>query len=122
MAERLWTFSFGARALRKLEAGGGITLTPSANDKIITIDSSGVFAGDVTIGGDLTVLGTTSTLDTVNMTIEDNIIILNSGETGAGVTLGSAGLEIERGTLTNAFWLWDETNDAWNADVSLVYF
>lgn len=65
--------------------------------------------GEVIVTGDLRVLGTTTTIDTVNMTIEDNVILLNKGELGAGVTEGTAGLEIDRGTLSNARWIFDET-------------
>ena len=82
----------GANIPRRLEPGVSISLVIDPSDEFITIDSTGVFAGDVTIGGDLTVNGTTTTLDTQNMTIEDNIIVLNQGETGAGVTLGSSSL------------------------------
>lgn len=56
---------------------------------------------DVTIGGNLTVNGNTTVISTQIVEIEDNIIILNSEETGAGIALGSAGIEIERGSLPN---------------------
>ena len=58
---------------------------------------------EVRITGDLTVLGTTTTIDTANMTIEDNIITLNSGETSlSGISLGQAGLNIYRGPSSSA--------------------
>lgn len=50
--------------------------------------NSGVFKGDqtfendVTIDGSLSVLGTTTTIDTANLVIEDRIIYLGSGSTG----------------------------------------
>jgi len=70
-------------------------------------------APNATITGNLTVSGTTTTVDTTNTTISDNTIVLNSGETGAGVTHpdGTAGIEIERGTSLNSSVVWDETND-----------
>ena len=75
----------------------------------ITLDT-GNEEGTVVITGDLTVQGTTTTVETANMTIEDNIIVLNQGEAGAGITdpSNSSGLEIDRGTLLNAFFVYDD--------------
>jgi hypothetical protein len=72
------------------------------------------------IEGDLTVQGLTTTVDTTNLTIEDNIIILNNNEAGAGVAggTGESGIEIERGSLTNYSLVFDENND--NFTVGLV--
>jgi hypothetical protein len=78
----------------------------------ITLDT-GFDVGLVVITGDLLVKGNTTTIDTANLQIEDNIILLNKGETGAGVTEGTAGIEIDRGSLEDAQFLWDETIDKW---------
>ena len=78
----------------------------------ITIDASGGTTV-TTIAGDLTVSGTTTTVNSTDLNITDNVILLNKDEVGAGITLGSAGIEIERGSLTNAKWIYDETNDWW---------
>lgn len=65
--------------------------------------------GTVVVSGDLLVLGNTTTVESETMTVKDNIIILNSGEQGAGVTLGSAGIQIDRGPSTpDAELVWDE--------------
>jgi len=76
----------------------------------ITLDV-GNAPGKVVITGDLQVLGDTTTVDTTNLTIEDNIILLNKGETGAGVTEVTSGLEVDRGSLANSQFLWDESVD-----------
>ena len=68
---------------------------------------------DVVIAGNLTVQGTTTTINTDNTTIKDNVIILNQGELGAGVTLGTSGIEIERGGLANKTLVWDDSVDKW---------
>jgi hypothetical protein len=78
----------------------------------ITLDT-GFDVGLVVITGDLLVKGNTTTIDTANLQIEDNIILLNKGETGAGVTEGTAGIEIDRGSLEDAQFLWDETLNKW---------
>jgi hypothetical protein len=76
----------------------------------ITLDT-GVETGLVVITGDLLVRGNTTTIDTANLQVEDNIILLNKGEEGEGVTEGTAGIDIDRGNLDNAQFLWNETID-----------
>ena len=72
--------------------------------------NTGIENGEVVVTGDLTVLGVTTTIDTVNMTVEDNIITLNSGEDGPGVTLNQSGIEIDRGAgAVNQQFVFDET-------------
>ena len=73
--------------------------------------------GTVIIQGSLTVTGTTTTVDSNNVSIGDSILVLNSDETGTPSQNG--GLELERGTANNAFLIWDETADSWQVnDVS----
>ena len=63
---------------------------------------------DVVVAGNLTVTGTTTNIETTNTNITDNVITLNQGETGAGVTLTTSGIEIERGTSPNRSLVWTE--------------
>lgn len=67
--------------------------------------------GAVVIAGNLTVNGTTTTVNSNTIEVGDNIILLNRDETGAPSQ--NAGLEIERGTSTNVYFRWNETTDAW---------
>jgi hypothetical protein len=83
----------------KVQTGGTITL------------DTGLDTGVVYITGNLEVQGTTTTIDTANLTIEDNIILLNKGETGAGVTEGTSGIQIDRGSFDDAQLVWDEAVD-----------
>jgi len=94
-------------------------ITSQAQGQLLTYDSdtskwvnSGTIEGDVTIIGDLYVSGTTVTINVADLNIADNIILVNSGETGAGVTLINAGMEVDRGTLTNYQFVFNETDDA----------
>ena len=66
---------------------------------------------DVTVSGNLTVTGTTNSVETTNTRISDNTITLNQGESGAGVTAVTSGIEIERGSLDNALLVFDEVTD-----------
>jgi hypothetical protein len=73
-----------------------------------TIDTT-----DVIITGNLTVQGSQTAIQTTNTTLKDNIIVLNDGEVGAGVTLGTAGIAVARGSLANVALRWNETLDRW---------
>ena len=67
--------------------------------------------GNITITGNLTVNGTTTSVNSNEVNIGDNIIKLNSDETGTPSQ--NAGIEIERGTATNVAFRWNETSDVW---------
>jgi len=106
-------------------AGTGVTVTHTPGEgssptvaigQAVGTSASVQFAqisttGNVTIGGDLTVNGTTTTVNTETINLADNIIVLNSNETSAPSQ--NAGIEIERGSATNVALRWNETNDKW---------
>ena len=87
---------------------------PNGNYKVSVQTGGNIFldtgfeTGSVEISGNLLVRGDQTTVNTAQLDIEDNIITLNSGETGAGITLGDSGLKIERGTLPDSFFKYDE--------------
>ena len=70
--------------------------------------NTGFDTGTVEVSGNLLVRGEQTTINTAQLDIEDNIITLNSGETGAGITLNNAGFKINRGTLPDSFFKYDE--------------
>lgn len=76
--------------------------------------------GEVRITGDLIVEGETTTVNTTNLDIEDNIIVLNKGETGAGVGEGTSGIQIDRGTLDDAQIIFDESLEFVNPNAPAV--
>lgn len=82
---------------------------------------SGSFSGDLTVSGDFTVNGTTTTVNTTELLVEDNMIIINKNQTGAGVTAGTAGIEIERGSLDNALVQWLESGEKFELKVGTAY-
>ena len=75
-------------------------------------------AGGITIDGDLSVTGTQTLVESTNTSIVDNTIVLNSGETGSGVTAGTAGLLIDRGTDPNgdAGIRFNESSNEWEVN------
>ena len=76
-----------------------------------TQNSSNVTVGKLNVTGDLTVSGTTTTLNTEVLEVKDNEIILNS--TATGIPSLNAGIEVERGSSTNVKFIWNETTDRW---------
>jgi len=86
-----------------------------ASGGLITLDTTGGYStdrGKVVITGDLEVKGITTTVESTVTTIADNIITLNEGQTGAGISaaLGyQAGIGIDRGSLSEARFVFDES-------------
>jgi hypothetical protein len=68
----------------------------------------------VFIQGNLLVGGNTTSVTKTDMEITDNLIVLNKGEMGAGVTLGTAGLEVDRGSQANVQVVWNESYQRWS--------
>ena len=90
-------------------SNGTITFTADGNSELVLNDTSATFSGNVIITGDLNVNGSTTTVNTSNTTIADNLIELN---TGISASSNDAGIIIERGsTGNNAAIIWDESTD-----------
>ena len=94
----------------------------SANKRIAgdynieTIDGNVTLTSDVIITGNLTVTGTSTEVISTDTNISDRVITLNNGESGAGVTGGTSGIEVDRGSSTNARLVYDESDDKWKLD------
>jgi hypothetical protein len=90
------------------------SLTNSSGELVIksgsTPTTAVTFSGaNATFAGNLTVNGTTTTVDTTNTTIKDSLLELNSGATSNS---NDCGIVIERGsTGDNAILMWDESAD-----------
>jgi hypothetical protein len=84
----------------------------TADGGTITLDT-GPDIGVVRVTGNLVVDGDTLTVSAENLNVQDNVIILNFGETGAGITLEYSGIQIDRGTLSQVSFLYDEASDSW---------
>ena len=94
--------------------GNLIIQTPFKNSvpSNITLDTDHLF-----VTGNLIVRGNTTVIESNTQVIIDNIITLNAGETGNGVsTLDTiSGIEIDRGTAPggNVYLVWNEDIYAW---------
>lgn len=67
---------------------------------------------DFVVKGNLVVEGKTTTIESANLSVADNIIEINKGQTGNGVSLGEAGFKIDRGDSDAYFILFDESDDS----------
>jgi len=105
----------------------GQVLKVNGDYDIITADAgtinlnTGFKVGTVRVTGNLIVDGDTLTVSAENLNVQDNIIVLNFGETGTsfspggGISLRYSGIQIDRGiVLSPASILYDEAADSWN--------
>lgn len=76
-----------------------------------TIAGAKTFSDNMVLSGNLTVNGTTTTVNSNTVNIGDNIIVLNSDE--AGTPSQDGGVEIERGTSANVLLTYKESTDRW---------
>ena len=90
-----------------------IETSVSGQTVTIGLPSDVTVGNDLVVTGNLTVSGTTTTVNSNEVNIGDNIIVLNSDE--AGTPTQDGGIDIERGTSTNARIAWDESEDYWVA-------
>lgn len=74
------------------------------------------------VDGNLLVGGNTVMVNKTDMDITDNMIVLNSGEQGSGVTLGYAGIEVDRGLLANTALRWNEVALRWQISVDGITY
>jgi len=124
-------------------AGNNVTLTPNSSNLTIDIDlSTGAvadgattlttgdqvfdylanfartnveetFSDNVIIQGDLTVSGTTTTVNTTELNIGDSLITLNSDLDSSTAPSENSGIEINRGSSSDAALIWNESADKW---------
>ena len=86
--------------------------TDSPGNYALDVNGTARFQESVTVVGDLIVQGTTTTIDSQNLSVEDNILVINSNNSAAT----DAGIMINRGGANNpAVLYWDETLDVFRA-------
>ena len=94
---------------------GGVTktlMTLDGGDGKVTFTDGAI--ENLRVSGNLTVDGTTTTINTTTLTIEDNIIELNRNISTAAAMPNYSGLKVNRGSISSAteqdlYWVWDET-------------
>jgi len=97
--------SIDVDAIESRSADTNLTLTANGTG-IVTVNDS------LNVTGNLTVSGTTTTVNSETISLADNIIALNSNFT-SGTPTEDTGISVTRGGSLAKTFLWDETNDKW---------
>ena len=102
-----------ARQLLQTDAAGTGVEWASNIDIPGTLDvtSAATFDSTVTIAGDLTVNGTTTNINTVNLTVEDKNIIIGDVATPTDITADGGGITLKGTTDKTINWV--DATDAW---------
>lgn len=91
-----------------------ITVTGSGSESAavtIGLPDDVEIAGNLTIGGNLDVAGSINSVNTTEVNILDNKVVLNSNATGT--PSADAGVKVERGDSDDVELLWNESSDQW---------
>jgi hypothetical protein len=86
-------------------------LSIGASNQILHVSACGIpeWSSDITVKGNLTVEGTTTTIESTVTTIADPLVIYSQGTTGTPTK--DSGFIVERGCSANVGFLWDESAD-----------
>jgi hypothetical protein len=92
------------------------TLSSKTTNTDLTLSGNGTgnvrVSDDMVVTGNLTVQGTTTTVNSETISLADNIIDLNSNFT-TGSPTENAGIRVMRGDSSNVQIRWNETTDTW---------
>ena len=94
-----------------LSTNADITLTPNGTGKVAVSSA-------MEITGNLTVNGTTTTIDSTTLVIEDPLIQLAKNNSGGAANTFDQGLFFNRGSNDNVSFLWDESADEFVAAIT----
>ena len=96
-----------------------------AGSQIMSITSGGLafdsgkgITSNLTVTGNLTVNGTTTTIDSTTLVIEDPLIQLAKNNSGGDANTFDQGLFLNRGSLDNVSFIWDESADEFAAAIT----
>ena len=103
-----------------IDIGQPVGTTDSVTFDEVTVTNNVSVGGDLSVTGDLTVSGTLTSINTTDTEITDNLITLNKGETGAGISSGTSGIEIDRGTESAVSIVYNDTDDQWTFGTETV--
>lgn len=103
----------------RLDPNGGVIIKNSGGKLEVRNNQDNSYApvtlGDIIIEGNVTQKGESFITQAETVEVRDNTILLNRGETAAGVSRGFAGIEIDRGTLPKFQILFDESDRRFKA-------
>lgn len=97
---------------KKFKIGDGTTAWQSL-DYVPIPDTNRLLTGDLTVGGDFTVNGTTTTVNTTNLDVEDKNITLGKVSTPTDTTADGGGLTLKGSTDKTLNWV--DATDSWTS-------
>src|SRR5690606_24800574 len=96
----------------KLQAtgvGGRVVMVSTTEVRVTSPQT--VVSGALTVVGDLIVNGDSFIVNVETVEVKDNIIVLNKGQVGSGVSAGLAGIKVDRGDAPDYMIVFDEEED-----------
>ena len=96
----------GTNSKVKIAGANGIELS-----SVLNAQSDVNVSGNFTLSGNFIQNGSQFTVNATTVTTKDNIVVLNQGEVGSGVTAGKAGIQIDRGDAADYQLIFDESTD-----------
>lgn len=106
-----WQLTLGTGP--KLKNSGGIFELRDNSDNAYT----DLILNNITIKGNVTQEGSSFITKAETVEVSDNILLLNRGEVGSGVTKGISGIQVDRGALTDYQFIFDESDDRFKVGV-----
>lgn len=106
-----WQLTLGTGP--KLKNSGGVFELRDNSDNAYT----DLILNNITIKGNVTQEGSSFITEAETVEVSDNILLLNRGEVGSGVTKGISGIQVDRGALTDYQFIFDESDDRFKVGV-----
>lgn len=106
-----WQLTLGTGP--KLKNSGGIFELRNNSDNAYT----DLILNNITIKGNVTQEGSSFITEAETVEVSDNILLLNRGEAGSGVTKGISGIQVDRGALADYQFIFDESDDRFKVGV-----
>lgn len=106
-----WQLTLGTGP--KLKNSGGIFELRDNSDNAYT----DLILNNITIKGNVTQEGSSFITKAETVEVSDNILLLNRGEVGSGVTKGISGIQVDRGALADYQFIFDESDDKFKVGV-----
>jgi hypothetical protein len=86
-----------------------------SDNQIMVAAPSTMVTGNMSVVGNLVVTGSNFVANVTTVEVQDNIMLLNKGQVGSGVSAPSgAGIDIDRGDLVRHRLVFMESNTKWN--------
>lgn len=106
-----WQLTLGTGP--KLKNSGGIFELRDNSDNAYT----DLILNNITIKGNVIQEGSSFITKAETVEVSDNILLLNRGEVGSGVTKGISGIQVDRGALADYQFIFDESDDRFKVGV-----